>query len=166
MFRVGICTFCKELHMKRDALIAVIVIIAGGFSVPVFAQQAPATLVSLKGSVMLNQGKQFVTAPAGSSLVAGDRVLALDGATATIKYSDGCVTVVEPRTVVTIPKLSPCKGGIASVAKADPQQLGALGDASVDSGGGWILPTALIAGGVVGTVLIVNNQRNHRTASP
>jgi hypothetical protein len=53
--------------------------------------QPAATLSGIKGSVLINQGKQFVSAQSGQLLVVGDRVMVMEGGSAKLAYSDGCV---------------------------------------------------------------------------
>ncbi|MFM6988390.1 MAG: hypothetical protein ACKOXG_06960, partial [Arenimonas sp.] len=49
------------------------------FAASASAASSVAVLGQTQGTVLVNQGKQFVSAPAGQLLVAGDRVLVLQG---------------------------------------------------------------------------------------
>lgn len=71
----------------RFSLIALGLTLTAGSA---FAQPV-ATLSGIKGSVMVNHGKQFVTADAGQLLVVGDRVMVMEGGNAKLSYADGCV---------------------------------------------------------------------------
>lgn len=82
-----------------------------------------ATLTKVKGSVLVNHGEMFVDAVTGTTLKANDRVMAMDGASAYIRFFEGCEQVVPAGTVVVVSDQLPCdcqnfkreKGTIARV---------------------------------------------------
>ncbi len=89
-----------------------------------FAAQPAATLVSAKGSVLVNQGKQFVTVQKGQLLAVGDRVLVMEGGTASLKFTDGCVQVLPAGTLATVQ--TTCNAG--SLARVAPLSAQAVGE--------------------------------------
>ncbi|HYG26563.1 MAG TPA: hypothetical protein VD906_06635 [Caulobacteraceae bacterium] len=60
-----------------------------------------AKLANVSGSVLVNQNGRFAPAKAATTLRAGDRVLAMNGA-ASLTYANGCKIDVAPRSMVTI----------------------------------------------------------------
>ncbi|HET6545456.1 MAG TPA: hypothetical protein VFG55_01765 [Rhodanobacteraceae bacterium] len=149
--------------MKSHRIVAMSLIAALGFG---FAQAADviATLSDMSGSVLVNQGREFVAAQPGAGLVPGDRVLARQGSEATLTFADGCKSSVAPGTMVTIPDMSPCKGGDLLVQSTNPGNSGALGVAggAPDLSGAAIPLLAFFTTVTVGAIL--DNQRD--TASP
>lgn len=129
---------------------------------------AVAKLSKTNGKVMVNQGKQFVPGVVNAPLLKGDKVLAMENSSALITYDDGCVTTVDPGTVVTVPDTSPCKGGIVQVQSANAGQSGALGSTQGSSFGGgsrgWVLPVAI--GAVAFAGYRYHENRKHDSASP
>ena len=49
-----------------------------------------ATMGAIEGDVKINQGVEFVQAQAGQAVNAGDRIMAMEGSSTSITYSDGC----------------------------------------------------------------------------
>jgi len=71
-----------------------------GISGQAMAAQS-AKLGSVSGSVLVNQNGRFTPANETTTLRAGDRVLAMNGA-AKLTYADGCAVTVAPRSMVTV----------------------------------------------------------------
>ncbi len=61
-----------------------------------------ASLGEVSGKVMINQGRGFVAARAGMDVSVGDRLIALDGASAQVVYKDGCVTQLKERNLLPV----------------------------------------------------------------
>ena len=61
-----------------------------------------ASLGDVNGKVMINQGRGFVAARAGMEVSVGDRVIALEGASAQVVYKDGCVTNLKERNLLPV----------------------------------------------------------------
>ncbi len=61
-----------------------------------------ASLGDVNGKVMINQGRGFVAARAGMEVRVGDRVIALEGASAQVVYKDGCVTNLKERNLLPV----------------------------------------------------------------
>lgn len=64
--------------------------------------QPAATLSGIKGSVLINQGKQFVSAQSGQMLVIGDRVMVMEGGSAKLDYSNGCVQTLPAGSLAVV----------------------------------------------------------------
>jgi hypothetical protein len=143
-------------------------------NVPLLAESLPfAKLTSVKGAVLANQGKKFLRVQAGTGLFAGDRILALKDAHATIEFADGCALGVDPGKVVVIESQSPCKNEMAATQTQEiAAQDGLLGGDSPpwDVKWGWVVPATGIAGlaawYVTGALDDDNDHRHRRTVSP
>ena len=129
---------------------------AGLLSATAVAAPSVATLGRTEGVVLVNQGKQFVSASAGQLLVAGDRVLVLQGGQANLRFSDGCVLPVASGSLLTVPAKSTCAGGIANITRVAAQT------AQADSGSNQPVPgddTLLyVAGAVVIIAALAGNS--------
>jgi len=115
-----------------------------------------AQLEEIKGSVLVNQGVEYVPGTLGQSLDENDRVMAevdessRDESTALIKYEDGCDIRVEEGTIVTVPETSPCACGIVVAQNAAP-----LGGAVIGAAVGGIGPGPIIFGGIVTAIITI-----------
>ena len=87
---------------------------------PVAASEPVATLSQAEGTVLVNQGEQFVTASEGQALKAGDRVMLMEGARASLVFADGCVLPLAEGSLVDVPAVSTCAGGLAQVQALGP----------------------------------------------
>lgn len=117
------------------------------------APRASAVLVDLQGSILVNEGEQFLAATEGLPLSSGDRVMALENSTALLRYEDGCDVKVEPETVVTLTEGSPCAGWLLAVEPVAPAGV-ALGGAGAAATAGGVSPWIYIPAGVIAGVLI------------
>ena len=98
-----------------------------------YAGDANVTLTGQKGTVMVNSGKQFVTAKPGQALAAGDRVMVMEGGRATLTYPNGCVVTVNSGTMVNVAAQQCTKRTAAAQAqKIGPMYAQAVGDARHD----------------------------------
>ena len=61
-----------------------------------------AALGDVNGKVMINQGRGFVAARSGMEVSVGDRVIALEGASAQVVFKDGCVTNLKERNLLPV----------------------------------------------------------------
>ena len=93
-----------------------------------FAADSVATLSAQEGTVLVNQGEEFVTAAESQALMAGDRVMVMEGASATITYADGCALPLIAGTLVELPAQSPCTGAVVSLQQVGPTVAQAPGD--------------------------------------
>jgi hypothetical protein len=82
-----------------------------------------ATIDSVKGDVLINQGSGFRTVSGTAQAKVGDKVMASPGGSARVVYGDGCPVPVNPGRVVTIAAESPCTANAADMpiyTKAPP----------------------------------------------
>jgi hypothetical protein len=87
-----------------------------------------ATLSTTNGSVLVNQGKQFVTEQPNQVLASGDRVMVMEGGSASVKYADGCVQSLSSGSLAVIAQQSVCGSGNDKVAKISPVSAQAVGE--------------------------------------
>ncbi|MBV2194668.1 MAG: hypothetical protein KUL81_15150 [Azonexus sp.] len=107
--------------MKKSLITASIV--AGIFAAGVVGAQAAeqaqlATLSNVNGKVLVNKGNGYVSAKSGTSLGEGDRVISLNGATASVVYEDGCVTQMPENSLLAFDKFTACGKEPFKVASA------------------------------------------------
>ena len=105
------------------------------FSSAVNANEPAATVNAITGSVMVNQGKQFVPVQAGQKLAAGDRVMVMQDAGAALRFKDGCDVRLQGGTIVSVPAMSTCAGGRLETSRL----AGNTAMASTAVRDGWIL---------------------------
>ncbi len=163
------------MHFKT--LTATVAILA--LSVSSLAQAA--TLGSVSGTVLVNQGNGFVAAKAGA-LKAGDTVMSRKDGNAVIAYDGGCAVKVAPGSVVTVAAKSPCAqlaGKVAGTYNSDlpagaggsaPAGYGAAGAGGAGFFGSGLSGTALAVGAVVvvgaaaAGIAIANSDDNKKTS--
>lgn len=135
------------------------------------AAEAPPSLVTLKdlkGSVSVNQGKEFAPATEGMRLKPGDRVMVQGDSEVDIQFDDQCKQEVDENKIVTIQEKSTCAGGEKVEQALNPDEGSAIGSSGAE-GGGW-------PGNVVGPLIVaswaalglawVNNENVNDTVSP
>ncbi|HEU0152049.1 MAG TPA: hypothetical protein VFQ84_01760 [Arenimonas sp.] len=113
--------------MIRTALILSALVAA-----PAFAADSVATLSAQQGTVLVNQGDEFITATDAQALLAGDRVMVMEGGSAEITFADGCVLPLVSGSLVDVPATSTCAGAVASVQNIGPSYAQAVGSRSTD----------------------------------
>jgi hypothetical protein len=92
-----------------------------------YAGDANVTLTGQKGTVMVNSGKQFVTAQPGQTLAAGDRVMVMEGGRATLTYPNGCVVTVNSGSMVNVSQQQ-CATHATQAKKVGTMYAQAVGD--------------------------------------
>ena len=110
--------------MRRLILATSVFLIAGS----ALAGSPVATLAVSEGTVLVNQGKQFVTAQSNQVLAAGDRVMVMDGGSAAIKYADNCVTALNSGSLAVVSAKSVCAGDAANIAFISSKTAQAVGE--------------------------------------
>lgn len=95
-----------------------------------FAQPA-ATLSGLKGSVLVNQGKQFVSADSGQLLVVGDRVMVMEGGKAKLSFADGCVQEL-PAGSLAVVQATCSPASVTRIGALNAQAVGGERDCDFD----------------------------------
>ncbi|MBW8312203.1 MAG: hypothetical protein K0M64_09235 [Rhizobium sp.] len=93
-----------------------------------FAADSVATLSAQEGTVLVNQGEEFTTAAEAQALRAGDRVMLMEGASATITFADGCALPLVAGSLVEMPAQSPCAGAVVTMQQVGPTVAQAPGD--------------------------------------
>lgn len=129
------------------------------------AADSVASLSSQEGTVLVNQGEEFITAADNQSLKAGDRVMLMEGASAEITFTDGCALPLVAGSLVDIPAVSPCAGGLAKVQQMGPTYAQAPGDRVVRNG---MLMEYIVFGGALVLVAVETTGDNYSVtpASP
>jgi hypothetical protein len=94
---------------------------------PVQADDSAGVLREVRGTVLVNQGTNYVVGYSGMELKPGARVLTPDGATAVVKQTDGCLTPIEPNLRFILRESSICQTGVATMETIDPSDTGAIG---------------------------------------
>ena len=97
-----------------------------------FAAEPVATLGDQTGTVLVNQGEEFTTATENQALQAGDRVMLMEGASATLTFADGCALPLEAGSLLEVPAQSTCAGAVANVQKIGPTYAQAVGSGAKD----------------------------------
>ena len=100
--------------MIRQSVVAASIALLGISGQAMAAQTAQ--LGSVSGSVLVNQDGRFAPAKSTTSLRAGDRVLAMNGA-AKLTYADGCAVNIAPRSMVTVSDAA-CAGSEGQIIRA------------------------------------------------
>jgi hypothetical protein len=129
----------------------------------------------LEGLVVVSQGAKYVTATEGMALRAGDRLMALESGSVTVRFVDGCLLNLADNTLFTVGPVSSCaseavgsygvnpNSGVANAPNAKgylrhaalepptPPALPPPMAAAPAAGMGWLLPAAA-AGGIVALI--------------
>ena len=119
------------------------------FAAPAFAAGSPvATLGQQQGTVMVNQGEVFATATENQALSAGDRVLVMEGASATLVFSDGCELPLVEGSLLEVGAASPCAGLVMlSEAALEAARAGKSTSFAIDLGKWNAIMEAYLNGG-------------------
>ncbi|WP_290885939.1 hypothetical protein [Arenimonas sp.] len=131
---------------------------------PAFAADATATLSAQEGTVLVNQGDDFTTANEAQALSAGDRVLVMEGGRAELTFADGCVLPLAAGSLLDVPAVSPCAGGVAGVQRVGPSfaEAGEGEEKARKGANGYVIG----AMAVVGAALLLGGGGGDRPASP
>lgn len=109
--------------IRTAAILAALVLAAPAFA----ADDSVAVLSAQTGTVLVNQGEEFITASDAQPLMAGDRVMVMEGGSAQLTFLDGCVLPVESGSLLDVPATSTCAGTVASVQAIGPSYAQAVG---------------------------------------
>ncbi|WP_301101388.1 hypothetical protein [Propionivibrio sp.] len=138
-----------------------------------------ASLGDVNGKVLVNKGKGFVSAKDGMEVRTGDRVIALDKASAKVVYSDGCVTNLKENKLLTMGsqgcekqadnagsenlKLAQALGGTRTDIPAGSGDLAGAGAGGAAGGAAGLTPLAIagIVGGVAVVGVAIHNANNN-----
>jgi len=123
------------------------------------AENKETVLSNVQMPVMINQGSTYVEATDSMFLYSGDRVMVLEGGSAQLNYSNGCVQVLGGNEVAQVSTGDSCNDLAAAGTHQALGSTGATGGGAA-SGGSTV---ALITAGVVGVgaaVVIVDNANS------
>lgn len=117
-----------------------------------------AALGDVSGKVLVNQGRGFVSAKPGMEIRTGDRIVALDGASAQVVYGDGCVTDLRENNLLSVDgkgcATKPVNPRSENIKLA--QAIGAGGAAGGGAaGGGAVAGGGAAGGGMLGLVPVI-----------
>ncbi len=91
------------------------------------ATKIAGTLKEMRGEVMVNSGNGYHGAQGRMLLKLGDRILTLEGASATVVQDDGCVTPLAENMAFMLQTPSVCQGGVNSLRRVGPYYAQAIG---------------------------------------
>lgn len=167
---------------KLTAVAVALAAIAAAGSASAAEPMKVAALGDVSGKVMVNQGRGFVSAKPGMEIRSGDRIVALDGASAQVVYGDGCVTDLKENNLLSVDgkgcatkpvnprgeniKLAQAIGGVAQAGGGAAAAGGAAGGGAAASAGlAGFLP--LVGGAiVVGAAVNSANDDDSTPISP
>jgi hypothetical protein len=133
----------------------VIAVAVSMLSTAALAAEPVATLSAQQGTVLVNQGEEFVTAVESQALQPGDRVMVMEGGSAQISFTDGCQLALESGSLVVVPAQSTCAGGVASVRKVAPSYAQAVGSTSRERP---TLTQYVVIGGVIIAIMTIDDD--------
>ena len=85
--------------------LSLLALAALAFAAPVLANDdAVATLAAQTGQVSASSGGDFATAVQGQRLQAGDRLMLVEGASAKVRFDNGCTLEFDQPGVYTLPR--------------------------------------------------------------
>ncbi len=113
--------------MKAVTLTAAVVTAAFGFTDLLAAESPAAELKQIKGSVLVNKGETYRTAPEGTTLQVGDRLMVMDGSSMVLVYRDGCIAEFKQNQIITVEEVSTCEGGNAASVSKSPMYAEPMG---------------------------------------
>jgi len=172
--------------MIRKVLLVVLLAgasVTAGAATPTSASFAP-TLSVTKGTVLVSSGSQFVTAKPGQVLKAGDRVMVMQGGSASVNYANGRSSALPAGTLSDVGASTAMTFGgqaFAASRKIGPMYAQAPGDKVCHDDNGKVVacgsaavlvPTTssmtpfLVAGIVAGAVAIAVTHNNNKSVSP
>lgn len=130
------------------------------------AAEPVASLARIDGTVLVNQGQQYITGKEGTALRPGDRIMAMSTGSAVIKFTDGCTYKLDDDEVLTIGETSTCKADKVAKKEIGPYYA-ALGT-DVAPLGTAPASTPAIAAGVVGVLAAIDpgNDDDRQPQSP
>jgi hypothetical protein len=135
-------------QVLKTTILSLALVYAAAAQAQPTAPKSSASLADVSGSVLVNRGEQFVAGTDGDVLGAGDRVMAMEGSTATLRFDDGCDVTVEGGTVVTLDEGSPCAGWLLATEAVAPSGL-AVGAGTAAGVSPWVyVPAGVLAAGL------------------
>lgn len=142
--------------MNRIAVAVVAALFAG----TAFAGDPVGSLSTQEGTVLVNQGEEFVTASEAQALNPGDRVMVMEGGSAAVTFADGCVMPLEAGSMVVVPAQSTCAGGVASTQQVGASYAQAVGDDDTETDGEKLFKATVIGGTLLAMALIMHDDED------
>lgn len=149
---------------SKKALMAAVVALSCGSAVAA-ERIVVAALGDVNGRVMVNKGTGYVPAKPGMPVGLGDRVITLDGASAKIVYTEGCVTELTENNLLGIEGKA-CESKVVN-PRSQPIRLaeaiggnggGGGGGGGAGGGLGGGMGAGLLTGLAIVTTVIVSNS--------
>lgn len=127
-----------------------------------------ASISQPKGTVLINQGREYVGARAGQKLRAGDRIMTMDKSQVSVVYKNGCVDQLEANTRLTLRSEDECVAKLAQKSGGQKAAGGTAAAAALAQGGsgaalfgGGLGTFAVVGGGIVAGAVVVNNNNDN-----
>jgi hypothetical protein len=99
---------------------------------------AIASVAQVEGSVLVNQGREYVLVHPGIQLRAGHRIMTLEKAGVSVVYKDGCVQRLNENAVMTLKSAGECSAKTAQVRSVGPHYAEAIGAGPIGTDAGPI----------------------------
>ena len=150
--------------MKNKILLSAL-ILAASSATAMADETYNASILSMDGNVLVNQGESYRTATPGMNLKQGDRVMIMEGAKLSMKYPDDCTFTFKEGQIIEVGALSACAMGATGFVSATTAHYvqaapGASSDDDNDKVGGvaatsgGVSTTGLVAGGALAAYAI------------
>jgi hypothetical protein len=107
--------------MKNKILLSALLLAASSTSA-IAAEQYNASILSMEGNVLVNQGESYQTATPGMNLKEGDRVMIMEGAKLSMKYPDDCTFSFKDGQIIEVGGISACAMGATGFVSATSAQ--------------------------------------------
>jgi hypothetical protein len=122
-----------------------------------------ASVKATNGKVLLNRAAAYDPAIKDQRLLAGDRLVVLEGGAVTVRFDGGCEQTVDKASVYTVPALPPCGYAESDRGMRAPVQTtaAATGTASTE-----YLKWGVIALGVATPIILLSSSDSGRPISP
>lgn len=148
----------------------VVALAAMGFVTASVAADPSAVLQQVDGRVLVGQNNATVPGQEGMKLFEGARVIAVDGASAKLVYTDGCTVSLPQNSMMTIAGAGQCSAGLAMAAKTEGLNGQPVGQTRRRQAGFWGpqhivgIPLTFLVGGGIGA-WINNDSGNNNNSS-
>jgi hypothetical protein len=139
------------MRIQTSAAAAAFGLLAGvglaGFGTAHADGTSQASVTSISGTVLVNQGQGFQPAVPGQTLRTGDRVIVTARGGAHLLYAGGCGVNLAPGSMATIGTLAPCKVGLrqAGIVSGQPADAPPPRDSRRDDDTPWGLSPGTLA---------------------
>jgi hypothetical protein len=128
------------------------------------AASTVATVESANGKVLVNRASTYNPATQGMPLEVGDRVVVLEGGSASVRFSTDCVRLFDKSTVYTVTAESPCQPAAADRGLRSPVPASTPAATGAGSGVAWgeYAKWGVVALGVITPIVVLatDNQGN------